>query len=278
MEDLKKKILDDIELTGFVSELQVNSLLIKKGWSTRHSETYEDKDYNKSREIDIIATKTYYDEESKLHVEFQLVIDVKRMKKRPWVVFSVEKRNNTSQGWRILSTGHNNTTNNGGKFKSGLFTKGEVDTNNFKKNIKNYGIAFHESFKPPNEISKVYESLIGVCKAAWHKKEKYSYDKKFEEFDLKEETEIYIFIPVVVLDGNLFEVKLDEKGEIELNEKELIQVQLSYSSPNYSTSDLIFFPDIVTTDKLADYLEKSEKWFKGMTKEFKNTILKKYRN
>ena len=60
MDELKKKILKDIEKTGFVTELKAVSLLIENDWVTEHSSTYEDKDNNISREIDIVASKVKY--------------------------------------------------------------------------------------------------------------------------------------------------------------------------------------------------------------------------
>ncbi len=276
MTDLKKKILEDIKQTGFIAELQVGSVLTKNDWSINHGETYEDKDSQKSREIDIIATKVKHDSQTKLHLEFSLVIDVKRMKKRPWVIFSVDKEMPKTQGWRILSCGYNDMSKKGGKYRSGIFYEG-VDKNNFKSNLDRYGIAFHESFKPPSETSKAFESLISVCKAAWYSKEKNKYENGPEEFDLEEETEVYIFIPVVVLDGNLFEVTLDLDGEIKLNEQDFIQIQLNYSSPNYGKTDIDFFPDIIKYEYLEEYLNQTEKWINGMFEEFKKTIRTKYR-
>jgi hypothetical protein len=164
----------------------------------------------------------------------------------------------------------------GGTTRSGIFSR-KIDTNNFKVKLERYGIAFHESFKPPSETSKAFESLISVCKAAWHRNESNRYLGGQEDFLPKEPVEVHIFIPVVVLDGQLFEVTIGTKGEIELNEQQFIQVQLNYSSPNYGKSDIDFFPDIVKFENLEHYLTQTEEWIDGMFAEYKKTLRNKYR-
>jgi hypothetical protein len=47
---------------------------INNGWKTNHSKTFEDKDENKSREIDIISYKSEYKSHVSLGVFFHLVI------------------------------------------------------------------------------------------------------------------------------------------------------------------------------------------------------------
>ncbi|RDY60144.1 hypothetical protein [Flagellimonas nanhaiensis] len=276
MESLKEKIIADIRKTGFIKELEVGSILRKNGWSTNHSDHYEDKDLSKSREIDIIATKVKNDSENHLHLEFSLVIDVKKMNKKPWVIFSVDKDTSLTQGWRIQHSGYNYMRKYGDKkqYRAGIFST-EVDYKNFKKNVSKYGIAFHEAFKSPSETSKIYESLISVCKATWHMNNRYDFGK-LDDFDPEESTELYIYIPLVVLDGYLYEAILNNNGEIELNEKELIQIKLNYSSPNYGKSDIDFFPDIVHVNNLEEYLKRTDEWIEGMFEKFSLSI-RKYR-
>lgn len=277
MSNLKDKILEDILKTGFVTELQVGSVLRKREWTTSHGDTYEDLDTGKSREIDIIATLVKYDEESDLFLEFSLVIDVKRMKKRPWVIFSTEKTISDTEGWRILNSGYNYKSLNQDKFTSTIFTSDDLDEMNFKSEIDRYGIAFHESFKSPSETSQAFQSLIGASKAAWDRKEKHHSKDELKDFNKNEPTELNIFIPVIVLDGELFEVSIDKEGELQLHEEKMIQVDLNYSSSNYSKRDLEFFPDIVQIDYFEDYLTQTEAWAERMFKNFRNRLLLKYR-
>lgn len=265
--DINDKILDDINSTGFISELKVGSLLRKNKWSTWHGETYLDHDSGKSREIDIIATNVLNSKPAKLHLEYSLVIDVKRMKKRPWVVFTVEKTKPfRSPGWGILHYGFNHNIN---------FPLGGIDITNFKTTIDRYGIAFHEAFKPPDEPSKTYESLISTCKAAWFHTNKYKPSDEVEKFDGDQDIELYFFIPLIVLDGKLYSVYLDTVGEVHLNEESFIEVHLNYSSLKYK--DTCFYPDIIHIDYLESYIKLIDKWAEGMFKSFEKIIIEKYR-
>ncbi len=105
MDDLEKKILDDIQKTGFASELRVISALLEQGWNTDHGETYEDKDENKSREIDITASKPAYDPQVAFRFNFTLVIEVKRSE-QPWIVFTTDRKMKAA-GWRIMHKSRN---------------------------------------------------------------------------------------------------------------------------------------------------------------------------
>lgn len=271
-DDLENRILADIENTGFITELHVGSILRKNGWSTRHSETYQDLDAEKSREIDIVATKVRFDKRTNFHLELSLVIDVKKMKKRPWVIFTVNHDEYSSPGgWRILHNGINLMSEEDG-LKSGFFPSYELDATNFRQNLSQYGIAFHEAFKAPNEPSKAFEAVIGVSKAAWYENSKYVLNGHLDNFNPNNSTELYIHIPVVVLDGELFSVSLKSDGEIDLKREKIIQVQLNYSSPKYKERDMTFLPDIVAYSNLQDYLAQNEVWLDAMFASFKTRL------
>lgn len=78
-EDLEKKIMTNLETTGFITELKVGSILTKNNWQAFPSRTYTDKDEDKSREIDIIASKVEYDEELNFQFQFEMVIEIKNL-------------------------------------------------------------------------------------------------------------------------------------------------------------------------------------------------------
>lgn len=263
MTELEEKILKDIQKTGFAAELNAVSILIANGWDTRHSETYEDKDENKSREIDIIASKSKYEDEYGFRFNFYLVIEVKKTEK-PWIVFSTTKEMPCC-GWRLLHNGINCRIKKqyaGRNTVESIFDVGCITPNDPRTNILRIGKAFHEFSKQPNEKSKIYEALMTSCKAA-----KYfcslRADMSFGDFKPDQETELNIYLPIVILDGSpLFEVHNNYNGEIRIEEKKHIPIEMSYSSPNYKGGgwDLSFLPDIITLDNLKEHLDLLEKW------------------
>jgi hypothetical protein len=52
---LEKKILEDMEKTGYPTEIMSASIMQGRGWEVTHKPSYWDEDERKSREFDIIA-------------------------------------------------------------------------------------------------------------------------------------------------------------------------------------------------------------------------------
>jgi len=95
------RIKKDIEKTGFITELEVGEILRKRQFYTNHNVGYHDKDFNKSREIDITATKSYRNEEANLYIEYHFISEVKKVSKRPWIIFTSVPAYE-GYGWRML--------------------------------------------------------------------------------------------------------------------------------------------------------------------------------
>lgn len=58
---MRKELIDsikkDLEKSGFSTELRARQIFIDSGWSVSAGYGYLDKDEDKSREIDIVATR-----------------------------------------------------------------------------------------------------------------------------------------------------------------------------------------------------------------------------
>lgn len=121
-ESLLNRIRQDIEKTGFITELKVASILYKHNWHVSHSRSYEDFDLQKSREIDIDATKNYNHKEANFYSEFRLIVEVKKIDKKPWVIFTTPHVYK-GWGWRILHSGWNYTSKKRGIFDSEILDK-----------------------------------------------------------------------------------------------------------------------------------------------------------
>lgn len=267
--ELKDKILKDIEKTGFVTELKTVSTLIKNGWSSEHSVTYEDKDENRSREIDIVATKAEYIRELGFRLTFYLVIEVKKSE-RPWIIFTTNARFATL-GWRIMNRSSNiHKLQIVEGFKEAGHYMPILDVDCIKENsIREFtfrvGKAFHELEKSSGDKSKIYEALMSSGKASHYLKHRFKQDS-LADFDINKEVDIQIYLPIIVLDGLLYEVFTTHQGEIDTQEKDFIPVEMSYSSPNYREGswDTEFFPDIIRFDYLNNHLENIETWRTSM--------------
>jgi len=262
------RIKDDINKTGFVTELKVASACHSNGWHVSHSSSYEDYDQSKSREIDIVATSNYKDEEANLYTEFHLVIEVKSISKNPWVVFTTPHYFK-GMGWRILHSGWNYTT------KKWALLKGDHISEYCPFVAKDrIGKAFHEAFKKPNENSKIFESILSACKASFYLKDNHGIEPFKEEFNPEKSVEIHFYIPMIVLDGILFEAYLDE-GDIVVSEQDWIPVEYSYSARSYrvDSSETTFFPAIVCFNHVNSFLKQLNEWVKHCNEGFSSELV-----
>lgn len=277
MISLEEKILNDLDKTGFITELEIGEELHKKGWQPSHGQSYEDLDSNISREIDIHAHRHRYSKKANLYLTLYLIIEVKKDSKRPWVVFTTKERFLGGLGWRNAHVLRNHRIPLEGSSSSRartLLNASGVIKNNPKVNYPRVGKAYHEAFKDPGEKSKIYESLISASKATFYLRSLHDPGKEHteERFNPKKSVEASLYLPVVVLDGNLYEVYLSNKGEKVIEKVGCLPIQFNFSSPNYGETsydrDLEFFPDIVTKENLGNYLLQLEAWFESMFSAF----------
>jgi hypothetical protein len=265
MDELKKKILADIQQTGFAAELVIGSKFIKREWIVTHGASYLDIDTGKSRELDIIAIKSKSDKSTDFHLVFHLNIQVKSSK-RPWVIFS-SPSGKTNVGWLISHAIFNFLPNEHLPYPQigqGLMRTGRI----------RIGTAFHEAFKSPQESSQIYEAVVSACKATLS--QKLEFEGEFESESEEDKEKFYpngmkflrVFVPLVVIDGQLFEAFLDDNGDLQLDGQDYIPVDFGYATNssvdirrNKSRPEVErFFPDVVTISGLDSYLTLVEKW------------------
>lgn len=263
-EDLKTKIVNDIKKSGFLAEMKANEILVKNGWTNTHnSQTFHDKDMDKSREIDITAYNIHINEAKDIRFGVHLIIEVKKSEK-PWVVFCQDYKNKRHRGlgWGILNFTDNVTSNQ--------LTYNNINKENRFANHDFYGTSYHEAFKEPSETSQIYSALMTSCKAAVDIKKRNSWKKEDKKYDASKNHHIDFFLPIVVLSGKIFQATLDLEGEISVEEVDYVPVKLNYSSKNYKESS--FYPEIVNLNGLKNHLQRIEKWHKYMFDEMLKNI------
>ena len=272
---MKDKILEDLNKTGFINELRVAQKFEEKSWRPKLNDSFFDKDSQISREIDLIVKKRASNVKNKLGLWINLTVEVKKSAK-PWIVFTndLEKKGglfNGMPGWTLIHGGENYIGENGP-----IFTPRDIHEKIMRINKTRIGTAFHESFKPPTETSKIFQAIISACKAAVDKSEIHPRENSFMK-DFRESDEIYLefYHPLVVVDGPLFEVYLDKANEIQLEEQKWIPVNYEYSSKQYSESfghSISFYPDIVKFDYIEEYINLLDTWLSSMAVNFDKKI------
>lgn len=264
-DDLKTKIIKDIKKSGFLSEMKTSAMLIKNGWSNIHAaETFLDKDFNKSREIDITTYKAKYDKEYKISLGIHLIIEIKKTSK-PWIIFCQESHSTIYSG---IGWGHINFADN---ITPSQLSFDDINLKNRHANSHLFGTSYYEAFKKPTDNSQVYSALMTCCKAAVHSKKLNSWAvEENKKYNANKNHDLDFFLPIVVLDGLMFQSTLDTDGEISLKEVDYSPITLNYSSMNYK--ETTFYPEIITLKGLKTYLEDIDKWRTSMYNSLKRNI------
>lgn len=78
---LKKKIVREIERSGFPLEMEIGNVLRSKNWYTRHSPLFFDLDDLRMKEYDIVASR------QTKHFEARLYIECKHSEEKNWVFY-----------------------------------------------------------------------------------------------------------------------------------------------------------------------------------------------
>lgn len=263
MEPLEKKILNNIKKTGFIKELELARILNNKGWDSQLNSSYLDKDTGINREIDIIASKKGNIDYHYLHLWVDLVIEVKKADK-PWVIVTNSDDDGLNYrlnpGWGIIHGGEKYID------IGGIFPPRIIDKYFMRNQSVRIGSSFYEAFKESSEVSKIYQAIMSACKAAVYKSKIHGASPKWDDYGADDPTYLTFYHPVVVVDGPLYEVYLNENNEVVVSKINWIPVSYQYSSPQYSKewSDTYFHCDIVQFDYMNTYLDLTQMWLEKM--------------
>jgi len=248
-EELKKKLLADLQRSGIQTELEVRKVFTEQGWSVGGAGAYLDLDEGKSREIDASAHRVSnlkVNGEICVYNEFHVVAEVKKSE-RPWIVL---KRNlskwSSSCAWDNLVS----------------YVNLPCEPARLAKSLEHYsllkvhgweGSGIHEAFKNPDQPTRWYSAFTSVLKASSGSLSEYASHGDRTTNDIRENpTEVRFVQPLVVLDGTLVTAEL-AGGEILLQEVQSAAFRFEYKTGSYTKGR--YRVDLVTLGGLADYLK-----------------------
>jgi len=219
---LDKKILDWLNTQGYPLEMAVAQALYKSGFHVTQSATYEDTETGKTREIDIIATGN----SSGQHVHFHVgaTIECKMARDKPWLLFLPQTTKDTLSSFGLLGSSVANV----------LLLN--IDTQSRLKHLRSQ-IQALRLCNPPNVAYGVtdafgttkdvpYEAVTTAVKASLS--QVLAIDKFNKLAPVKLCT---VMFPVIVADTRLFECRLDNTGEINIEEVQSGFVRWSVPGP-----------------------------------------------
>ncbi len=262
-DELRQKLLADIETTGFGAEMRAIQIFEEAGWSSPGPSAYFDRDSKITREIDIkahLAFNNIYGKQKRAstdrHVTYFYAIsaEVKRSSV-PWIVF---RHNYTSDTAPHMLDAWNNLIGTYG-MTNGSEIYSELSRHSLAETLGWRGHGVHEAFKKPDSASRWYSAFVAACKAA----EANLAANMIEEEEPVDDVRIEFFFskPVVILDGQLVAATL-RSGEVTLEEIDAATFEFTFQTEAYNR--LSYSVDLVTLSWLPEYLSLSRKRAKGM--------------
>lgn len=226
--NLQKKILNEIEKTGFPLELRVSKYLSENNYLVANNIYYIDLDEGKGREIDIRALKncTIEDEGITYYCRNWYFIECKKSKNKPWIIFTSPQTPYDVDLFRLGCKGTMNEPTEAWHIPKIMAT---LHKDHPFINAKNCGRSYIEAFKNFESGKAILSSIVSSVKATTM--------AKIRDVQVKS-SDIAHYYPVVVFEGDLFEAYLDN-NEMCVKESELIYVSFFYQSLNYEESKYI---------------------------------------
>jgi len=250
-DQFQKRVIEDLWKSGFGSELKaIKAFDDRKEWSAVTGSSFFDPVQNISRELDFTAHKHRFRRKSErgeflFNVTVSLVAEVKKSEK-PWAVMR-------SSPWAtpelpfLMHAMIRSTAPDLQTAIHSAFAKGCIISAN-----KWFGHGVHEVFKKPDEHGRWFKSAAKTCRASFAATRRSLRKLQGDPWIIE-----YVQ-PLVVLDGKLLAVALDEKKEMLLEDISFASVQFEERGRETAKA---FVVDLVTLDALPAYIDRIESGF-----------------
>lgn len=231
---------------GYPLEMRTARVFKRRKWFQHQGRHYVDPTSGKEREIDVLAYLDDPDESAPIHG--RLVIECKWTPKKPWVLFSSEQQALTPDG-HLFSTPMTDT------FFESVVQRTDASHLPLFSDIRE-GYALVQAFSRDSAIDAAYSAVQGAASAAEFFAQNWSGPPK----------NFMLFIPTVVLDGELFRCSLTSEGEVLLEETEIgCLVYMPANNPR-RTSTCVHIVRESALDKFIDLTEETFSALRNLVK------------
>lgn len=234
MEDKIDRIKKWINKGGFPFEMKVAKAFKEGGFQIGQSILFKDSETGKYRETDIIAHVTKSVEKVWFNLTF--VVECKKVVGKPWIVLKSDSEYQTQKD-KLPIFGSNNAQllikkiHSESKFRSPLLFP----------DLTNYGYNIVTAFSEKNDSS--YSASQSVIKAT---------DYLVNKSNESNSKFCNIYIPIIAIEGELYDGSLTSDNEIKLEEK---SVSTFVSTKSFEENGLSVLT-VVTEKKLAEYIKE----------------------
>jgi hypothetical protein len=233
---LESRLRKWIENKGIPLEMKTAQLFQKLGYEISSSVNYKDSETSKIREIDIIARKYHLMDE---HIFFciNFVIECKYSQNRPWILFKQLNKENKKEEYSTFHTAFGNYYGDVALLE--LYPTDYLKNPLFKIEREPY-YSIRQSLIDNKDIDSSYIAIKQLLNAIISLKEREHKDKFFAN----------IYIPLVIVDGQLYECYLTDNSGIEIRKNDFGMLMISKAESNYGQ----IYIRVVSYDYLDNYL------------------------
>lgn len=245
--DEKKKILRNLEKTGFPTEIKATKILSLKGeidlskpyWTVVNQQSYYDDSEGKIRTIDILAERLPSISQRMKREEYKvcrLYIECKKSDKEKWIFYV------RASGPYYLMPGIIETrrTNEDRKYLKDTYNPFDFIPVSYKASNPYIGLSYQIAFRGKDTF---YEAQMQALKSLFYSERTIPAPNFF-------------FIPIVLFDGEMY--KYDISGEEEILER---ISYLRYVSQGIPESPVPVYVDVVDINAFSKYLKIIEDEF-----------------
>jgi hypothetical protein len=244
--ELAEKIKKDLQNSGFPLEFHVLNVCSTKNTGRMPGLRYEFLD--QPRELDLLANfediaLNPKEDATLQHTSTDLIIECKKRADKPWVFFSSPSYSFSNVLFHLKYMSEYDlyfTKRHTHRLLPRIFQR--LKSNHYADEAIPRCISYYEAFKDPNQPSDIYKALDSVISYLLYRR--ISRMKRREEFGTYSE----FYLPVVVLDGKLFEASISS-DTIDVSERPHIQLRTFHREDIYIVLMWlrgITFPDFST--------------------------------
>ena len=200
--DLLAKVRDWIEKQGYPLEMRAAKVFLDAGFSVIQSESYPDPETGKPREIDL--SSLMFDVRQTYSTVLSFAVECKSTKAKPWIVLC-----STGEDSSIFSMAYHAASKPGRSVLWSLTWNSAAPALSIFQLSKRKGYGITAAFK---ERQMDQDAAFAACHSCTNAAA--ALVRSREGFAVPGYPSCHVVLPLVVVDGPLFECYLDHSGEI----------------------------------------------------------------
>lgn len=193
--DLTEKVQKWLSSSGYPLEMKVAVAFQKAGFRVFQSDSYLDPDTNENREIDVFAFDTFENDDFIVRLHF--IIECKVSSQKPWILFLSHSHGMAKPAYIAQQTANGL----GRSFLKAISQTKDAQRIPLLSNSQPMAYGMTEALGGDGN-SNCYKAITSATKAAIAAAKKTSGKIPFDNY-------LNVYLPVIVLDGYLFQALLD---------------------------------------------------------------------